>query len=50
MIDMEFIQSLKLKSDEQIFDALYMACDLEDKDFKELVTEAMIRLVGIVYE
>lgn len=50
MIDLEFMRSLKLKTDEEIFDAMYGAEALSDDDFKTFMTEAMIRLMGVVFE
>lgn len=49
MIDHEFVRELKIKTDEQIFDAIYFADSLDDEDFKTFMTEAMIRLMGAMF-
>jgi hypothetical protein len=44
------MRSLKLKTDEEVFDAMYGAENLNDEDFKVFMTEAMIRLMGVAFE
>lgn len=43
-----FMRSLKIKSDDQVFDMLYDASELNDLDFKHLISECVLRLVGMV--
>lgn len=43
-----FMRSLKIKSDDQVFDMIYDATDLNDLDFKHLIAECVLRLVGMI--
>lgn len=47
-MNLQFMRALKLMTDDEIFDELHSAVNLGDADFKILMSEAMIRLFGIV--